>query len=337
MRTLVTGGGGFVGSAITRALLHQGHSVKVLARGDYPAMRALGATTFQADLRDAHAVAEACRGVDVVFHVAARVGFHGKASEYEAINIGGTENILAACRTHGIGRLVFTSTPSVVHSREGSEGADESTPYPTEWIADYPRTKAEAERIVMAADGPELRTVALRPRGVWGPGDTQLMPKLVKWAKAGSLKRIGTDDPKQSFSFIDNVVHAHLRAEETLRTEPDRAGGNAYFISDGEPVGSWTMADLVLQTAGLRLPEKSISVAKAERAAGMIEWIWGTFGLASEPRITRFKLDALTKPCWFDISAAKRDLGYEPLVSKDEGLAKLKSWVDGGGLDALAA
>ncbi|MCO4772903.1 MAG: NAD-dependent epimerase/dehydratase family protein [Deltaproteobacteria bacterium] len=336
MRALVTGGGGFLGSAIAGALLERGHAVRILARGDYPAMRALGAETVRADLCDANAVMAACAGVDVVFHVAARVGFHGPAGDYESVNVGGTQNVIAACQAHGIGRLVFTSTPSVVHSREGSEGVDESAPYPTEWVADYPRTKALAEQKVIAADSPELRTVSLRPRGIWGPGDTQLMPKLVRWAKAGQLKRIGTEDPLQSFSYIDNVVHAHLCAEESLRSPASSVGGKAYFVSDGEPVGSWTMADLVLQAAGLRLPDKFISVGKAARAATVIEWIWNTFGLSSEPRITRYKLDVLTKPCWFDISAARRDLGYEPPMTREAGLAKLKEWVDAGGLESSA-
>jgi len=333
MRALVTGGGGFVGSALSRALLEQGHAVRILARGDYPSMRAIGAETISADLCDPTAVIAACAGVDAVFHVAARVGFHGKPEDYEAVNVGGTENVLAACKAHGIDRLVLTSTPSVVHNRSGSEGVDESTPYPTEWIADYPRTKAIAEQAVMAADTPGgLRTVALRPRGIWGPGDTQLLPKLVKWARAGSLKRIGAQDPQQSFCYIDNAVEAHLLAEQTLRNSPDKAGGKAYFITDGPSVGSWTMADRVLQTAGLRLPDKMISVATATRAASIIEWVWNTFRLSSEPRITRYKLDVLTKPCWFDISAAQRDLGYEPPVTQAEGLARLKAWVEAGGL-----
>ncbi len=332
MRALVTGGGGFVGSALARALMDRGDAVRVLARGDYPSLRALGAETVQVDLRDRTDVFAACSGVDVVFHVAARVGFHGPAQDYEDVNVRGTENVLEACAAHGVARMVFTSTPSVVHSRDGSEGVDESAPYPEDWVADYPRTKAIAERAVLAANG-AVRTVALRPRGIWGPGDTQLMPKLVRWARAGQLKRIGEDDPLQSFTYIDNVVHAHLLAERRLQEAPEIVGGKAYFITDAEPVGSWTMADLVLQCAGLRLTERSIPVGRAARAASAVEWIWNTFGLRSEPRITRYKLDVLTKPCWFDISAARRDLGYEPPVTRDDGLRRLADWVRAGGLD----
>jgi len=335
MRALVTGGGGFVGSAITRALLERGDAVRVMARGDYPALRAIGAETVRADLRDRTSTMAAFAGVDAVFHVAARVGFHGPAKEYEETNVGGTDNVLAACKAHGIERLVFTSTPSVVHSRDGSAGVDESTPYPTKWVADYPRTKALAEANVLAQR--DTPAVAIRPRGVWGPGDTQLMPKLVRWARAGQLKRIGTDDPRQSFAYIDNVVHAHLLAEKQLRENRKLVAGRAYFITDGVPVGSWTMADLVLQAAGLRLPDKVVPKGVANVASHVIEFLWNLFGIDSEPRLTRYKFDVLTKPCWFDTSAAQRELGYEPPVTRDEGLAALKRWVDEGGLEPLLA
>lgn len=336
MKALVTGGGGFVGSAIARALLEEGHSVRIIARGDYPAMRALGAETLQGDLRDEAAVLAACVGVDVIFHVAAKVGFHGPAKEYEDVNVHGTQNILGACRAHGVRRLVFTSTPSVVHDRSGSEGVDESAPYATDWVADYPRTKALAEQAVLAAHGDDLSTVALRPRGVWGPGDTQLLPKLVRWARTGQLKRIGSLDPLQSFTFIENAVVAHILAAKRLAEAPEVVGGHAYFISDGPPVGSWTMVDRVLQCAGLRLPDKTISMAQAAKAATVVEWVWNTFGLKSEPRITRYKLDVLTKPCWFNISAASKDLGYVPPVTSQEGLTRLAAWIADGGLDEMA-
>ena len=335
MKALVTGGAGFVGSALVRNLLETGYAVRIASRGDYPDVRALGVETLRVDLRDTPGVFAACAGVDVVFHVAAKVGFHGPAKEYEDINVGGTENVIDACRAQGVRRLVFTSTPSVVHNRSGSEGVDESAPYATDWVADYPRTKALAEQAVLAAHDGNLSTVSLRPRGVWGPGDTQLLPKLVRWARAGQLKRIGSQDPLQSFTFIENAITAHTRAAERLAEAPGEVGGRAYFISDGPPVGSWTMADRVLQCAGLRLPEKTVSTAMASRAASVIEWVWNTLNLKSEPRITRYKLDVLTKPCWFDISAAERDLGYLPEVTNAEGLHKLRAWVLAGGLDEL--
>lgn len=334
MRALVTGGGGFVGGAIVDALLARGDSVRSLARGDYPALRDKGVETVRGDLCDPAAVLEACEGVDVVFHVAARVGYSGAPAEYERINIDGTQNVVNACREQGVQRLVYTSTPSVVHSRQGSEGLDETAPYPTRWIADYPRTKAAAETVVLGADDAGLRTVSIRPRGVWGPGDTQLFPRLVTWARQGQLKRIGTADPLQDFSYIDNVVQAHLRADEVLRTTPDAAGGNAYFITDGSPLGVWTMMEKTLACAGLGLPDKRVPLGVANVASVVIETLWRWLSLQSEPRLTRYKLDVLTKPCWFDISAARRDLGYAPEVSTEQGLANLKSWYEAGGLES---
>ena len=333
MRALVTGGGGFVGGAIVDALLVRGDTVRSFARSDYPALRAKGVETIRGDLTDAAAVLAACEGVDVVFHVAARVGYHGDPAEYDAINVRGTQNVVDACREQGVQRLVYTSTPSVVHSRAGTSGLDETAPYPTDWIADYPRTKAAAETIVLGADDAGVRTVSIRPRGVWGPGDTQLFPRLVTWAQTGQLKRIGDADPLQDFAYIDNVVSAHLLAEETLRTTPDIAGGNAYFITNGEPLGVWTMMEKTLACAGLALPSRRVPIGVARVAATVIETLWRWFGLASEPRLTRYKLDVLTQPCWFDITAARRDLGYTPTVTTEEGLAALKAWYEAGGLD----
>ena len=333
MRVLVTGGGGFVGGAIVDALLARGDAVISLARGDYPALRGKGVETIRADLGDAAAVLAACEGVHAVFHVAARVGYSGPPADYDRANIEGTRNVIAACREQGVQRLIFTSTPSVVHSRSGSAGLDESAPYPIEWIADYPRTKAAAEALVLGADDDGVRTAAIRPRGVWGPGDTQLFPRLVAWARSGQLKRIGEEDPLQDFAYIDNVVHAHLLAEERLRTTPAQVGGRAYFITDSEPIGVWTMMEKTLGCAGLGLPARRVPIGLAGAASVVIETLWRWLGLRSEPRLTRYKLDVLTQPCWFDISAARRDLGYEPKVTTEEGLAELRRWYEAGGLD----
>ncbi len=337
MLALVTGGGGFLGSALTARLLRDGHDVRVFARGDYPALREAGAETVQGDLRDAEAIGAAAAGVDVLFHVAAKAGYFGDPAEYEATNVQGTRNVVSACRGQGVGRLVFTSTPSVVAHGGALEGVDESQPYPERHVADYPRTKAAAEALVMAADDPEvgLRTTSLRPRGIWGPGDTQLFPRLVQWTREGRLARLGKGDPLQDFAFVENVVDAHLLAAEKLAVAPDVVGGKAYFITDGAPIGCWTMVGKCLATAGLRGPEKVVPLGLARFLGALIETIWRVFRIDSEPRLNRYKVTALTEPCHFDISAARRDLGYEPAVGLADGLVKLRNWVEEGGLDAV--
>ena len=324
-QALITGGGGFLGGALARDLKARGWEVRTLQRGAYPELEAAGIETRAGDLCDAEAVRAACAGVDVVFHVAARVGYHGPAREYEAVNVGGTQHVIDGCRAEGVGRLVFTSTPSVVHDRQGSDGVDESAPYPARFVADYPRTKAEAERRVLAANDASLRTVSLRPRGIWGPGDTQLFPRLVEWRRTGQLKRIGRGDPLQDFTYIDNCVHAHRLAAERLAEAPEVVGGKAYFITDGEPTGCWTMIERVLACAGLTGPERRVPTGAARVAAGLMEGIWRVGRLRSEPRLTRFKLDVLTQPCWFRIDAARADLGYEPQVTQAEGLERLRA------------
>ena len=337
MRALVTGGGGFLGSALTTRLVADGHSVRVFARGDYPTLREAGVETLRGDLRSAEAVGAAAAGMDVVFHVAAKAGYYGDAAEYDAINVVGTRNVISACRGQGVSRLVLTSTPSVVATGGGLEGATEAQPYPAKHVADYPRTKAAAEVEVLAANDVErgLSTVSLRPRGIWGPGDTQLFPRLVQWTREGRLARLGKGDPLQDFSFVDNVVDAHLLAAERLESAPEVVGGRAYFLSDGAPIGCWTMVDKVLRTAHLNGPTKTVPLAVARFLGAAMETWWAMFRLQSEPRLNRFKVAALTEPCWFDISAARADLGYEPRVGLDEGLRRLRGWVNDGGLDAV--
>src|SRR5262245_54910957 len=179
MRALVTGGGGFLGGAVVRRLVARGDAVRSLSRGAYPALATLGVEQCQADLADAGAVRRAAQGCDVVFHVAAKAGLAGRFADYHAANVLGTQNVLAACRACGVRALVFTSSPSVVFDGTDMEGVDESAPYPLHYHAHYPATKAQAERLVLAANGPELATVALRPHLIWGPGDNHLVPRVL--------------------------------------------------------------------------------------------------------------------------------------------------------------
>lgn len=322
MKALVTGGGGFLGSRLVMALRERGHEVRVLARGSYPELEALGAETIRGDIRDGEAVRRACEGVEVVFHTAAKAGGWGDPREYESINVDGTCRVIEACRSAGVPHLVYTSTPSVVHAGGAIEGADESIPYATRFTAPYPRTKAEAERRVRAASDATLQTVSLRPHFIWGPGDRHLLPRLVARSRSGRMRRVGFGNPLVDTIYVDNCVDAHLLAAERLR-EGAPIGGRVYFVSDGEPIGVWTMANRMLEAAGEPPIRRAVPAWLAWTAGAILEAAHALVGSEKEPLMTRFGASELAHAQWFDISAARRDLGYEPRVSREEGLRRL--------------
>ena len=322
MNALVTGGGGFLGLAIVRALRARGDAVRSLSRQEHPALRELGAEHVRGDVADAASVSAAVRGCDFVFHVAAKAGIWGTYAEYHRANVTGTENIIAACRAHGIRQLVHTSSPSVVFNGQDMEGVDESVPYPTHFEAHYPHTKALAEQRVLAANSPTLATVALRPHLIWGPGDNHLLPRLIARAKAGQLRRIGTQPKLVDTVFIENAADAHLLAADALA--PGAAcAGNAYFISNGEPIELWEIVNRMLAAAGLPPVTRSMPVPVAMALAWAFETAARVTGSEREPRLTRFVVREMSTAHWFDMSAAKRDFGYAPRVSTEEGLRRL--------------
>jgi 2-alkyl-3-oxoalkanoate reductase len=320
IRALVTGGGGFLGGAVVRRLVERGDSVRVIARGDYPGLRALGVDTVRGDVTDPAAVEAAAEGCDVVFHVAAKAGVWGPFQEYHRANVVGTRNVLDACRKAGVGRLVYTSSPSVVFNGRDMEGVDESAPYPDHFEAPYPATKAEAERLVLAANGGTLATVALRPHLIWGPGDNHLVPRIV--ARANRLRRIGSVPKLIDATYIDNAADAHILASDRLG--PDSAcAGKAYFIAQGEPIPVWDLVNGILAAAGKRPVTRVISVPVASAVATLLEGAYRGLRIGREPPLTRFVVRELSTAHWFDLTAARRDLGYDPKVSTREGLERL--------------
>lgn len=319
MKALVTGGGGFLGGAVARLLTRHGREVRSFTRSAYPWLEELGVEQALGDLADAVAVEKAVAGVEVVFHVAAKAGFWGRSADYFATNVAGTANVIAACKKHGVRKLVYTSTPSVVHSGGDIAGADESLPYPAHFAAAYPETKALAEKAVLAANGPELATVSLRPHLIWGPGDPHLVPRIVARAKAGKLRRIGSRSVTVDVTYIDNAAEAHLLAGNALDIGSPTAG-HAYFISNGEPVELWTFINRILAEADAPPVTKRVAVWKAKLAGRLLEWWYTVLPLSGEPPLTRFVVEQLSTSHWYDIGAARRDFGYEPRVSIDEGL-----------------
>lgn len=322
MTALVTGGGGFLGGAVVRLLRQRGRAVRSFTRTAYPWLDELGVEQVFGDLADPAAVEKAAAGVDVVYHVAAKAGVWGRAADFFATNVTGTENVIAACRKHGVSKLVYTSTPSVVHGGGDLEGADESVPYPKHFEAPYPETKARAERAVLAANGPDLATVALRPHLIWGPGDPHLVPRVLARARAGKLRRVGSRPVTVDVTYIDNAADAHVLAGEKLDVGAACAG-KAYFVSNGEPVELWAFIDRVLATAGLPPVTRSISVWKAKLAGRVLQWAYRVLRLPGEPPMTAFVASQMSTSHWYDITAARRDLGYVPGVSVEEGLRRL--------------
>ncbi len=319
MKALVTGGGGFLGGAICRKLIERGDSVRSFSRGAYPELDALGVETVQGDIANERSVREAVSGCDVVFHVAAKAGLWGSAEDFWDANVKGTIHVIDACLKEGVRRLVYTSSPSVVFGGEGQEGVDESVPYPSTYLAMYPRTKAYAEKTVLLANKESLATTALRPHLIWGPGDNHIVPRLVARRKANQLRRIGRGNPLVDSVYIDNAADAHLLACDKL----PGIGGKAYFITNDKPMPVWDLIDGILGSAGLSPVEGSVPAPIAYGVGALLEGVHGLFGLSGEPRMTRFLAKELSEPHWFDISAAKRDLGYAPKVSIEEGLERL--------------
>ena len=322
MKVLVTGGGGFLGGAIVRRLRRIGHEVRSFSRGEYPELRALGVELRRGDLGDGAAVEQACRGMEAVVHVGAKAGIWGPREEFWRANVEGTRHMLDACRRHGIRSLVYTSSPSVVFSGEGLEGVDEAAPYPRRFEASYPETKAEAERSVLAANGPALATVALRPHLIWGEGDNHLFPRILARAKSGALRRISGPPRLVDTTYIDNAVDAHVAALERL-SPGSAVAGKAYFIAQGEPLPLWDFVDRMLAAAGAAPITRSVSPRAAYAAGWLLEHAHRAFGLSGEPRMTRFLAHQLSTAHWFDLTAARRDLGYAPRVTIEEGLRRL--------------
>jgi len=326
---LVTGGGGFLGKAIVKRLLERGMSVRSFSRGNYPELEADGVECFNGDLADSEAVAIAVKGCDVVFHVGAKAGVWGAYSEYFDANVKGTENVLAACSQNGVRRLIYTSSPSVVHGGEAIEGGDESLPYPDHFEAPYPETKAMAEQMVLAANGADLITVVLRPHLIWGPEDNHLVPKIVGRARSGKLKLVGDGANLVDTIYIDNAADAHLDAFDSLKSGADCCG-KAYFITNGEPRPIKEIIDRMVGAAGLPPVDKSVPMGVAIAAGRTLEMVHRLFAPSKEPMMTAFLARQLGTAHWFDISAARRDLDYEPAVSLDEGFERLAQWFEAG-------
>ncbi|TVR51610.1 MAG: NAD-dependent epimerase/dehydratase family protein [Puniceicoccaceae bacterium] len=331
---LVTGATGFLGCRLVRRLMAAGRPVRALVRREVPELTALGVELVRADLTETAAVRAACEGMETVFHTAAKVGVWGSAAEYRKVNVEGTLAVLNGCRDFLVRRLVYTSTPSVVFNGRDLSGSDETLPYGKDFPCHYPATKARAERMVREADDVppgHLRTVALRPHLIWGPGDPHLVPRVLERARKGRLRIVGEGKNRVDLTYIDNAVDAHLLAETALDRPPgdDHPGGKAFFITNGEPVVLWEWINDLLPRAGLPPVTRRLTLKAARRIGAAAEAVWAVLRLRGEPPMTRFVAAELAKDHWFSITAAERCLGYRPRVTMAEGLKTLTAgWPD---------
>jgi nucleoside-diphosphate-sugar epimerase len=295
--------------------------VTVLGRSTFPQFDK-SIHCVQVDIRNRDALTRALKGQAVVFHTAAIPGIWGNYNEFYQTDVVGTSNVIAACRAQNVKKLIYTSSPSVVFGQEDIEGVDESAPYPKTYLCHYPKTKAMAEQQVMQANGTALATVCLRPHLIWGPGDPHLVPRLIERARRNKLVRVGNGMNRVDMIYIDNAVEAHVQACNRLEPEGDVAG-NCYFVSDGKPVVLWNWIDDVLRKLGLPPAERSVSFEMATLLGALLEGIYGLLRVKTEPPMTRFLAAQLAASHYFNISRARRDFGYNPVVSSEEGMDRL--------------
>lgn len=319
-KVLVTGGNGFLGKAIINRLLQKNcGSISIFCRSDCPELAKVGIEIINGDIRDSNALSKAFFSKTVVFHVAAKAGIWGKKKDFFDINFGGTKNVLDACRKNEIAALVYTSSPSVaIPSGEDILGVNETISYPSKFLAPYPQSKAEAEKLVLAS---EIPSISIRPHLIWGPGDPHILPRLIEKAKKNQLRRVGDGTNLVDLTYIENAAHAHILAAQKLRNS-QQFNNKAYFISDGSPVNLWNWINNFLTALRIEPPKRSISYPKAFFAGWLLEIVYHYLRLNGEPPMTRFAAAQLAHSHYFDISAARIELDYHPVVSEQEAFAE---------------
>jgi nucleoside-diphosphate-sugar epimerase len=315
----VTGGSGFIGGKLVQRLVGEGHTVRALARSDEAARRVdeLGAEPVRGELGDPASLAVGAAGAQVAFHLAAHLGEWGPWEEFERGNVIGTQNVLAASAGAGVERFVHCGTEASLMAGEPLVNVDETTPLRPDSRAPYPATKAKAEQAVRAAAREGFETVALRPRFVWGKGDTTLLPEMVATVEAGRFAWVGGGRNVTETTHVDNVVEGLVLAAAKGRS------GEAYFVTDGEPVVFREFVSELLRTQGVEPPDRSLPAWSAAPMARVCEAAWKLLPLPGEPPMNAFRSWLLTQECTIDISKARAELGYEPIVSHERGLAEL--------------
>jgi nucleoside-diphosphate-sugar epimerase len=323
MKVLVTGAGSLLLGGIAQQLASRGDEVVCFQRRENETTHS-NITTFAGDIRDRGAASEAASGCDAIIHGAARVGVMGSWEDFYSTNVDGTTNVLRAAEEHHITRLVYVSTPSVAHVGRSIEG-DVATPATTgRKRTFYAESKAIAEILALQANSAELGVVALRPHLVWGPGDTQLVGRIVDRARQGRLVMVGSGNALVDSTYIDNAISAHIAALDAIAPGA-RCSGKAYVISNGEPRTVNELMSRICLAAGVEFSPKHVPAVIARSIGSVVERIWPLIR-KDEPPITRFVAEQLGTAHWFDQRPAQEDLNWKPQVSLDEGFARLAKW-----------
>jgi 2-alkyl-3-oxoalkanoate reductase len=324
VKVLVTGATSLLARANVERLIARGDTVRCFQRGDVHPSVAGHVEVLRGDIRDARAVAAATAGCDAVIHAAAKVGVVGDAADYREVNVAGTDNVLAAMRLHSVERLVYVSSPSVAHGGEALVGAAADPARTTARGHHYADTKAEAERRVLASG---LLNVAVRPHLVWGPGDTQLVGRIVERAKQGRLAIVGNGAALVDSTYIDNAGDALVGALDSLNVGA-ACVGRAYVIANNEPRPIRELLAGICAAAGVEFSPRSVPPRVAMASGSVVESIWKRTNRDGEPPMTRFLAEQLATAHWFDPRPARNDLGYRPTVSIDDGFVRLHAWFE---------
>ncbi|MGH2980794.1 MAG: NAD-dependent epimerase/dehydratase family protein [Solirubrobacterales bacterium] len=316
----VTGGSGFIGGRLIRRLVRDGWTVRALARSESSerAVAEGGAEPARGELGDSDSIAAGAEGCELAFHLAAHLGDYGPWEEFERDNVDGTRNALDGCSRAGVGRLVHCGTEAALMAGEPLVEVDETAPLRPDSPAPYPATKALAEQAVRDANREGFETVVLRPRFVWGAGDTTLLPEMVSMVEAGRFIWVGGGGQLTATTQVENVVEGLMLA--AAKGSP----GEAYFVTDGEPVVFREFVSDLLQTQDVEPPERTIPSWLGRGLAMVGEPAWRFLPLPGRPPLARFTYWVMTQECTIDDSKARRDLGYTPIVSRSEGLAELR-------------
>jgi nucleoside-diphosphate-sugar epimerase len=316
MRVLVTGASGLLGGEVARLLVRQGHEVMTFQRRPSGVD---GATDFCGSVTDGAALREAVDGAEGIIHLAAKVSFTGRAAEFDEVNVEGTRRLLQCAREAGVRDVVFVSSPSVANSGAAIAGLGAEQADPEHAHGDYSRTKAEAELLALAADAPGFRVAAVRPHIVWGPGDTQLVERVLARARQGRLPLLDSGAALIDTTYVDNAAAAIVAALHRM----DHIHGRALVVSNGEPRPVGELLAGICAAGGVRPPSWSVPGAVARLAGAVVEKLWTRAGREEEPPMTRFLAEQLSTAHWFDQRETRELLDWTPAVSIDEGLARL--------------